>query len=89
MPSSAALRSGKPPARSHADLRMSDDATVRPRRGPRSVRSNGGTTARLAAPATSRPMLSRTTAVAPRSAICRLFTAIPSSRISRNGTETR
>ena len=51
--------------------------------------SRSGTTARLAAPATSRPMLSRTTAVAPKSAICRFLIATPSSRIIRNGTETR
>ena len=34
-------------------------------------------------------MLSRTTTVAPNSAIGRFFTAVPSSRIMRNGMETR
>ena len=55
----------------------------------RSIPSRNGMMARFAPPATSRPMLSRTTTVAPNSAIGRFLTAAPSSRIMRNGTETR
>ena len=51
--------------------------------------SRSGTTARLAAPATSWPMLSKTTPVAAISAVGRWPTAIPMSRIIKKGTETR